>query len=229
MENSNSTLSSMFALGDCGAAIGRQCGRLWGSHRNDRDDLEAYMPGRTEPGPSTRYSSNPKSHSFPTFQPGSHGLGSRLPQPPISSQAQLHRRSYPDRQTGLENGTARSSTQLITRFQQNIQSPMRYPTPSPSTHRTSADSRNIATPRRSSRPSSSWSQIPNGPSSSRFPESTRECYSRDTRRIQAGSNSTILRSNGYACVSAHESARRGTVGSVASHQLDESRYGKEHV
>ncbi|TGO24616.1 hypothetical protein BPAE_0098g00050 [Botrytis paeoniae] len=228
MENNNSTLRSMFTLGDCGAAIGRQCSRLWGSHRNDRDDLEAYIPGQTEPGPSIRDSNNLTSRPTPKSRPGSRGLSSRLPHPPISSQAQIYHRSYPDRQTALENGTARYSTQL-TRFQQNTQPPTRYPIPSPSTHRTSADSRNIATPGRSSRPSSSSSQIPSGPSSSRFRESTRKSYSRGTQRIRAGSSSTVLRPNGYAYVSTNESARCGTAGSIASHQLDNSRYGKEDV
>ncbi|KAF5872232.1 uncharacterized protein Bfra_005586 [Botrytis fragariae] len=231
MENNNSTLRSTFTLGDCGAAIGRQCSRLWGSNQNDRDNLEAYIPGQTEPGPSSRDSNRRRSHPTSTSCSGSRGPGSCHPNTPISSQAQIYHRSYPDRQTGLENGTARYSTQL-TRFQQNTQPsmrpPMQYPIPSPRTFHTSADSRNIATAGRSSRLSSSSSQIPSGPSSSRFRESTRESYSRGTRRIRAGSGSTILRPNGYAYVSADMPTRREATAGVASHQLDDSRYGKEH-
>ncbi|KAF7903741.1 uncharacterized protein EAF01_006790 [Botrytis porri] len=221
MENKNSTPCSNFILGDCGAAIGRQYSRIMGSKRNYRDDLEANIPGQTDIGASCRDLNNR------TSRPKSRGPGSRLPHPPIPSQAQIYHRSYPDRQTGLENGTAPYSTQ-ITRSQPDTQPPMRYPIPSTSPQGARAGSRGIATPGRSSRLSSSSNQIASK-SSTRFREPTTRNHIRGKQNIRAESGSTILRPNSYAYVSANDSARCGTAGSVASHRLDSSRSGKEDV
>ncbi|TGO63104.1 hypothetical protein BCON_0015g00330 [Botryotinia convoluta] len=189
MENKNSTLRSTFTLGDCGAAIGRQYSRLWGSKRNYRSDLEACIPGQTGLGPSGRDPNSPTSPGW----------------------------------TGSENKTVgrgvRSSTRL-SGSQQTTQQPMQYSIPSP-------NSRGLATPGRSSRPSSSSRQMPSRPSSSKSRGSIRESHSRGTQNIGAGSNSTARRRKGYEYISANTSIIHEAVGSVASYQLDNSRYGKE--
>ncbi|THV44154.1 hypothetical protein BGAL_0716g00040 [Botrytis galanthina] len=99
MENNHSTLRSMFTLGDCGAAIGRQCSRICGSSRSYRDDPEAYIPGQTGPGSSSRSPDRRKYYPVPTSRSDTCGPSSRHPHLPISSQAQLYRRSYPEAQS----------------------------------------------------------------------------------------------------------------------------------
>ncbi|KAF7882166.1 hypothetical protein EAF00_011682 [Botryotinia globosa] len=225
MENNNSTLRSMFTLGDCGAAIGRQCSRICGSSRGYRDEREAYIPGQTELGPSSRDSNRRRSHPTPTSRPDTRGLSNRHPHPPISSQAQAYHRLYSDTRSRPKNETARYPTQ-IPRFQESTYRPIQYSTPSLSAQSVSANSRGLATPGKSSRPSGSSRQIP---SSLRSRVSTRESHSRGTQNIGAKLNPMILGPNGYAYVSPSVSTRRETAGSVANSELDESRFGKEHV
>lgn len=109
MENNNSTLRSMFTLGDCGAAIGHQCSRICGSSRSYRDDPEAYILGQTGPGSSSRSPDRRKYYPIPTSRSDTRGLdtrglSSRYPHPPISSQAQLYHRSYPEAQSTPSSG-----------------------------------------------------------------------------------------------------------------------------
>ncbi|TGO08764.1 hypothetical protein BTUL_0193g00160 [Botrytis tulipae] len=225
MENNNSTLRSMFTLGDCGAAIGRQCSGICGSSRSYRDDTEVYIPGQTELGPSSRDSNRRRSHPTPTSRPDTRGLSNRHPHPPISSQAQPYHRLYPDTRSRPKNETARYSTQ-VPRFQESTYQPIQYSTPSPSAQSASANSRGLATPGKYSRPSSSSRQMP---ISARSRVSTRESHRRGTQNIGAKSNPMILGPNGYAYVSPNVSTRRETAGTVANSQLDESRFGKENV
>ncbi|KAF7945624.1 uncharacterized protein EAE97_004662 [Botrytis byssoidea] len=215
----------MFTLGDCGAAIGRQCSRICGSSRSYRDDTEEYILGQTELGPFSRDSNRRRSHPTPTSRPDtrgpdSRGLSSRHPHPPITSQAQPYHRLYPDARSRPENQTTRYPTQ-VPRFQEST-----YSTPSPSAQSASANSQGLATPGKSSRPSSSSRQMPSNP---RTRVSTRESHSRGTQNIRARLDPMILEPNGYAYVSPSVSTRRKTAGSVANSELDESRFGKEHV
>ncbi|TGO31997.1 hypothetical protein BHYA_0369g00040 [Botrytis hyacinthi] len=230
MENNNLTLRSMFTLGDCGAAIGRQYSRICGSSRSYRDDTEAYIPGQTELGPSIRDSNRRRSHPTPTSRPVSrgpdtHGLSSRHLHPPISSQAQPYHRLYPDARSRPKNETVRYSTQ-IPRFQESTYQPIQYSTPSPSAQSASANSRRLVTPGKFSLPSSSSRQMSSIP---RSRVSTRESHSRGAKNTGAKLNPTILGPNGYAYISPNVSTRRETAESGASYELDESRFEKEDV
>ncbi|TGO49194.1 hypothetical protein BOTNAR_0440g00070 [Botryotinia narcissicola] len=139
MENNNSTLRSMFTLGDCGAAIGRQYSRICGSSRSYRDDTEAYIPGKTELGPSSRDSNRRRSHPTFTSRPDTRGPSNRHPHPPIASQAQPYHRLYPDARSRPENQTTRYPTQ-VPRFQESTYQSTKCFTPSPNAQSASANS-----------------------------------------------------------------------------------------